>query len=75
MNDEQFEQIIRGISLLAAQRQIGNDIAYNAAHGDPGNISWSADPTRACELSDAFEEFIKTGGYTGIDFDKSKKPQ
>jgi hypothetical protein len=74
MNDEQFDQMIRGISLLDAQLQISNDIAYNAAYKNLRNISWGTDPTRACDLVEAFSEFIKSGGYSGADFDKSKMP-
>jgi hypothetical protein len=63
MDNEQLEQLVRGISILAAQLQIQNSMT---AYGKPENI----DPSRVFDLASSFSDYILSGACNFSDFDK-----
>ena len=71
MNDKQFEQLIRGISLLAVQADFQNRIAYLAACKEPKAILGAyRDPMEAIKLARKYEGYIMSGKAVQADFDK-----
>jgi len=70
MNDKQFEQLIRGISLLAAQADFQNRIAYLAACAPSGILPAYREPMDAIKLVRKYEGYIMSGKAAQTDFDK-----
>jgi hypothetical protein len=68
MTDGQFEQLINGFSLLAAQNQIKNHLAYLDGCGQTPGMSYSA-PCYTYTLAEQFRDKIIRWDEAPDDFD------
>jgi hypothetical protein len=72
MNDDQFERLINGISLIAAETQISNIYARFAAMGEePENPYYSIGAAYA--LADEFRKKINNWGLEDFEIDEWSK--
>ena len=68
MNEDHLEQLLNGISLLAAQNQIRNHLAYLKACGEEPDRAYAA-PSYAYALAEQFREKITKWNEVPDDFD------